>query len=111
MGLCRKIERVTCQSYLCRHVAIRSCRAGVPACDEIALVGHGDRGKGGRGGERRGGAEPTGTVFMSCSFELFSAVSHQFRCCLKVPPLSSKMFSYFAIVDFTLYKLQTVCRV
>lgn len=50
-----------CQSYLCRHVAIRSRGARVPACAEIALVGHGDgledwrSGEGGgAGGERRG---------------------------------------------------------
>lgn len=50
-----------CQSYLCRHVAIRSRGARVPACAEIALVGHGDGleewrgGRGGRGGEGKGG--------------------------------------------------------
>lgn len=48
-----------CQSYLCRHVAIRSRGARVPACAEIALVGHGDGLEelegGGAGGERRGG--------------------------------------------------------
>lgn len=43
-----------CQSYLCRHVAIRSREVRVPACAEIALVGHGDgleewRGRGGVG--------------------------------------------------------------
>lgn len=50
-----------CQSYLCRHVAIRSRGAQVPACAEIALVGHGDgleewrgEGRAGRGGEGRG---------------------------------------------------------
>ena len=57
-----------CQAYLCRHVAIRSRRVRVPACAEIALVGHGDgleewregEGRGGRverGDEERGGAK------------------------------------------------------